>query len=149
MTEPTRDALYEETLAMLEVERTNALRVHALPSPVDDDEDWLGIAAQYAYAAECVKRVPEMEARATAYRSTLQDYDVRVGELQAEVERLRAKAAIVDAMEKRHINVRYLGADKDGELETPWRVEGVSFKGFAHGPTILAAYAAATREGTE
>lgn len=120
MTEPTRDALHAETLAYLAVEfQLAAKRAKNRRHSEAMRSAYAKVANKIAYAAECVQRVPELE---------------------AEVERLRAKAAIVDVMERRDINVRYLG---------PWRVEGVAFKGFAHAPTIPAAYAAATRDGSD
>lgn len=69
---------------------------------------------------------------------------------RAEVERLREAGEFVRALENREFDVRYLGADSDGNLITPWRVQGVAFKGFAHAETPLAALRAArTAQGGE
>lgn len=61
--------------------------------------------------------------------------------LRAEVERLRAKAAIVDAMERGEIHVAR-GADQ-------WAIYHTGVAKKFRAPTLLAAYAAATREGTQ
>lgn len=110
VTEPTRDALHAETLAMLEKEALDYAR--SADGPVANTTD-ANDAAMFAHAAACVKRV---------------------GELEAEVERLRAKAAIVDAMERALVHAK--------TCETCFRY-GVDEC------VTGATYAAATREGTD
>lgn len=82
MTEPTRYALHAETLAMLEKEALDYAR--SADGPVANTTD-ANDAAMFAHAAACVRRVPELE---------------------AEVARLRAKAAIVDAMKRALVHAK-------------------------------------------
>lgn len=131
MTEPTRDALHAATLARLEGdiewEDSNIAELDG-----ETDEHWQKALAdsrkaraEYAYAAECVRVRAEME---------------------AEVARLRAKAAIVDAMDSGRIAA--FSKRKDGRvaLYTPEHLQDFDSEPFV-ADTILAAYAAATREG--
>ena len=127
VTEPTRDALHAETLAYLAVEfQLAAQRAKRKRSSEPIRRAHEKVANKLAHAAACVKRVPELE---------------------AEVERMRAKAAIVDAMERGE--VRIIGWSDDRTrfgllVDTPDGGEDE-----VTGPSVLAAYAAATREGTD
>lgn len=137
--------LTRETLAYLEFQRDDKLRVDANRTAMGmvPTDAWRKDAAMYAHAAECVREVAALRRQVEdAQRVAKYESDV-AAQAVAELATLRAKAEIVDAMERRHINVRYLGANNDGELVNPWRVEGVSFRGFAHAPTIATAYAQA------
>lgn len=96
----------------------------------------------FAHAMQCVREVAALHAenarlaeQAEAYRATLKDYDDRVGALQNENARLATLAAIVEAMEKREVQV--IQHDNGFSVKAP-NVPLCS------APTLAAAYAQAT-----
>lgn len=161
MTEPTRDALHAETLAML-ARSEKSWRDSGIQ--YEDPYD-ISVADRFAYAAECVQRVPELEAEVashTAYKLSLLDAlgpEVPEDEgrsIPDAIRALRAKAEIVDAMERvKGLRAPYISVDflNDGD-ERVWRVtytpeQPRRKRCVGYGSTLTAAYAAATREGSE
>lgn len=142
MTEPTRDALHTETLDYL----------------TGQSQFWEGrgselLRKEYAYAAECVKRVAELEAEVERLRADLDDSLAQqgdiVGRLTAELDAINAAAAdfyAEDASNLRaHPDIPWgIGGKSGSEHVAEWRndlAERIE--------RLLAAYAAATREGTD
>lgn len=101
MSEPTRDALHAETLAMLE-------RRAAKSGDFENSSDLMAFRArQYAYAAECVRKRAELEAE--------------VERLRARVEVLRGFATHKDwclasarGVSDRHCNCELAAATREG-----------------------------------
>ncbi len=120
MTEPTRDALHAETLAMLAHDEKVIRDV--LDDGILDAPEVLSSRRQLelpAPATECVKRVPELEAEVARLRELL-------GEL-------------VDTSDCRYDHHGYCQAHKLDPRPCPNE----------RAITLLAAYAAATREGAD
>ena len=87
MTEPTRDALRAETLAYLEFQAADKLRVDANRTAMGmvPTDAWRKDAAMYAHAAACVREVAALRARPAL-----------PADLQAVVERLRGHLVRLD-----------------------------------------------------
>lgn len=151
MTEPTRDALHAETIHLLEGHHRHWKNYR--------DAYSRQMVEQFAYAAECVQRVPELEAELDKWREREASvcpedfgFEEVIKTLRAEVERLRAKAAIVDAMERGEIELHHADLHAPGEPRTQWVCVNTTTHFGYRGTTArdaLAAYAAATREGTD
>lgn len=87
--------LTSETLAYLEFQRDDKLRVDANRTAMGmvPTDAWRKDAAMYAHAAECVRKVKQMEdADCVLITNTA------LNDMTAELATLRAKAEIVDAM---------------------------------------------------
>lgn len=69
MTEPTRDALHEETLAWLVQGQKTINTLAQGAGTMYGAEQHARETRVIAYAAECVKRVPELEAEVAALRA--------------------------------------------------------------------------------
>lgn len=85
----------------------------------------------------------------TCSRQATQDLARGYLALEAEVERLRAKAAVVDAINAGEVEQMSGWGNADGPTKFGVRLRNTDAMAFGFGPTLDAAYAAATREGTD
>lgn len=113
--------LTRETLAYLEFQRDDKLRVDANRTAMGmvPTDAWRKDAAMYAHAAACVRRVPELE---------------------AEVERLLAKAAVVDAINAGEVEQVSGWGNADGPMKFGIQLKGSGPIDFGFGATMQAAY---------
>lgn len=109
-------------------------------------------AREYAYAAQCVKRVAELEARLKepTYEAflrqgtALQAANADLAALSEENATLRAAAEIVEAMERGEIRSMFYVADAPEHSRLAMEVFTKSGLDDFAGPTLSAAYAQAT-----
>ena len=149
MSEPTRDALHAETLHYLEFQRDDKLRIDAnrtamgmVPSPA-----WKRDAELYEYAAECVKRVPELEAEVERLRAVMYDATLSLSNHPC------GEAGCVASLDAIHTALRHAAGlgwvvvDEAGNLRYSTRSRAAADL-FARRGGWKVTYAAATREGT-